>query len=132
MVDALLKLPPLPPTASSPSVRETQKTTQRPQKDQLPFADVLNRQAASCESLTFSAHAQARLATRSIQLTTQQIARLEDGVQQAAQKGAKDSLVMMDNLAFIVSVRNRTIVTAVDGAAKQGNVFTQIDSAVIV
>jgi len=72
------------------------------------------------------------LLSRSINLTGEQMARLQNGVSQAAQKGARESLVMMDNLAFIVSVTNRTVVTAVDKAASSGNVFTQIDSAVIV
>lgn len=82
--------------------------------------------------VNFSTHAQARLATRHIQLSETQLARLQHGVDQAAQKGAKDSLVMLDNLAFIVSVGNRKVVTAIAGAAQSGNVFTQIDSAVIV
>jgi len=132
MMDTVHKLPPLTPTTSPSRVHESGKAAQLPKKDQTPFANVLDQQAAVGEPLTFSAHAQTRLATRSIQLSTQQLARLEGGVQQAARKGAQDSLVMMDDLAFIVSVRNRTVVTAVDGAVKQGNVFTQIDSAVIV
>jgi flagellar operon protein len=96
------------------------------------FSDLLAGQLSSGNSVNFSAHAQSRLTSRSIQLTNQQMDRLQHGVNQAAQKGAKDSLVMVDNLAFIVSVSNRTVVTAVDGAAHNGNVFTQIDSAVIV
>jgi flagellar operon protein len=132
MVDAIHKLPLLPPTTTPTSVGAPHKPTHLPKPEQAAFADVLDGQVATDEPLTFSAHAQSRLATRSIALDSQQLARLENGVQQAAQKGAKDSLVMMDNLAFIVSVRNRTVVTAVDGAAQQGNVFTKIDSAVIV
>jgi len=96
------------------------------------FDELLNTELEGTASLSFSAHAQSRLASRQIQLTPQQVSRLQGAVHQAAEKGARDSLVLVDNLAFIVSVANRTVVTAVDRAAQTGNVFTQIDSAVIV
>jgi flagellar operon protein len=57
---------------------------------------------------------------------------LNRGVGQAAQKGAKDSLVLLDNLALLVNIRNRVVVTAMDDARTRENVFTQIDSTVIV
>jgi flagellar operon protein len=132
MLDAIKRLPPIPGTpgiqpSARPSAPQPASQGNRPQ-----FGDILSDKLATTAPLTFSAHAQSRLLTRSIQLTGQQMERLANGVNQAAQKGAKESLVVMDNLAFIVSVPNRTVVTAVDGAAKSGNVFTQIDSAVIV
>ena len=81
--------------------------------------------------MKFSAHAQNRLLHRQISLTEPQMSRLEKGVSEAAEKGAQSSLVMLDNLALIVSVRNRTVVTALDQAQNSSHVFTQIDSAVI-
>jgi flagellar operon protein len=132
MIDAIRRLPPLPGTTGIEPASKTQAPAKTPDKQSPQFSDILNDRLAGSVPLSFSAHAQSRLMTRSIQLTGQQMERLQSGVNQAAQKGARESLVVMDNLAFIVSVPNRTVVTAVDGAAKNGNVFTQIDSAVIV
>lgn len=94
------------------------------------FQQVLERQLTP-EEIRFSAHAQQRLALRS-GLTDSELKRLEDGVAKAAQKGARESLILMDNLALIVSVKNRTVITAVDGQRMKESVFTNIDSAVIV
>jgi flagellar operon protein len=96
------------------------------------FTQVLEKTLQRGTPLAFSAHARARLVERQIALTPNQMDRLEKGVGQAAQKGAKDSLVLMDNLALLVNIRNRTVITAMDDARTQENVFTQIDSTVIV
>jgi len=132
MLDAVKRLPPLPGAQGvQPSLNPT-ASAKTPAGKGAQFSDILTDKLGTSEPLNFSAHAQSRLMTRSIQLTGQQMERLQHGVNQAAQKGSRESLVVMDNLAFIVSVPNRTVVTAVDGAAKSGNVFTQIDGAVIV
>ncbi|MBP2662588.1 MAG: flagellar operon protein [Firmicutes bacterium] len=81
----------------------------------------------------FSQHALQRLNSRKIQLDSTQLNKLSQAVEKAAQKGAKESLVLMnDNLAFVVSVKNKTVITAMDGANIKDNVFTNIDSAVII
>lgn len=81
----------------------------------------------------FSQHALQRLNSRKIQLDSNQLNKLSQAVEKAAQKGAKESLILMnDNLAFVVSVKNKTVITAMDGANIKDNVFTNIDSAVIV
>jgi flagellar operon protein len=80
----------------------------------------------------FSHHAELRLKQRGIQLMPEQLAKLEQAIDKAASKGAKDSLMLMNDMALIVNVKNRTVVTAMDGAALKDNVFTQIDSAVII
>lgn len=79
--------------------------------------------------LKFSRHALDRLRTRNVNLGSNEVERLGNAVEQAGQKGARESLVMLDELAFVVSVRNRTVITALQG--KQSGVFTSIDSAVI-
>lgn len=81
--------------------------------------------------LTFSRHAQERLDARKIQLNDTDLANLQSAVNRAEEKGSKDSLVLLRDMAFIVSVRNRTVVTAMDNAHMKENVFTNIDSAVI-
>ena len=96
-----------------------------------PFSEILReKQAAETGELRFSKHANERMATRNIDLTDEQFKRLENGAMLAGKKGILESLVMVDNLAFIVNIKNNTVVTAVnDGEEK---VFTNIDGAVIV
>lgn len=96
------------------------------------FRDVLEQVSRSKENVNFSKHANERLLSRNIQLSDAQMERLNDGVQQAKQKNINESLVMMDNLAFIVNVKNNTVITAMDQEANDSNVFTNIDGAVIV
>jgi flagellar operon protein len=94
------------------------------------FQDLLS-QELNGGGLRFSKHAQARLAQRNIQLTPEHLDRLGDAVSRAAAKGARESLILMDDLALIVSVQNQTVITATDAASRRENVFTNIDSAVI-
>lgn len=82
-------------------------------------------------SLHISAHAQQRLAAREIDLTPDQMGRLEDATSQAASKGGRESLILLDNLAFVVSVPNRTVITAMERDQLKESVFTNIDSAVL-
>jgi flagellar operon protein len=94
------------------------------------FADALS-QADSSQQLQFSKHALARVERRGIALDPSTLGRLSKGVQQAASKGSRDSLVLVDGTAFVVSVSNRTVITAVGSEHMKDNVFTNIDSAVI-
>lgn len=79
--------------------------------------------------LVFSKHANERLLSRNIDLSDSQLERLQNGTRRAGEKGIKESLVVVDNLAFIVNVRNNTVITAVN--EKDDKVFTNIDGAVI-
>lgn len=83
-------------------------------------------------SIRFSAHAQARLQSRQIALDAEALRRVENAVDRAAEKGSRESLLLMDNIALIVSVRNRTVITAIDKENLKDNVFTNIDSAVVL
>lgn len=94
-------------------------------------AEPLSAMAARA-NVKFSGHAQARLASRRITLSGDDVARLGSAMTQAAAKGAKDSLMLMDKTAFVVSVANRTIITAVAQDALKENIFTNIDSAMIL
>jgi len=97
------------------------------------FADTLAQagQAAGAGDLSFSKHALARVQRRGIELDQSTLGRLSQGVQRAASKGSRDSLVLVDGTAFVVSVSNRTVITAVGSEHMKDNVFTNIDSAVI-
>lgn len=102
-------------------------TTQTvPKEDGARFEDLLQDQ------LKVSGHAKTRLESRNIELGQAEWQRVLGGVEKAAAKGAKESLVMVDNVALVVSVKNRTVITAVDSEHLRDNVFTNIDSAVIV
>ena len=101
------------------SVRESGKT----------FEEVFKEKS---EGLRFSKHAGERLAMRNINLTDSQIQRLEEGTQKASKKGIKESLMIMDNMAFIVNVTNSTVITAMDQTEQRENIFTNIDGAVIM
>ena len=80
--------------------------------------------------LIFSKHANTRLSSRDLNLSSEQMKRVETGVFKAWQKGVNDSLVIVDGLALVVSVKNRTVITAME--TDNENVFTNIDGAVIV
>ncbi len=95
------------------------------------FAEVFNDRLATAP-LKLSAHAQQRLNSRQIELTPQDWERIQKGVEKAAAKGAREALVLTEKAALVVSIRNRTVITAVDPASMKENVFTNIDSAVIV
>lgn len=94
------------------------------------FKEVLEQKLAG--ELKFSQHAQERLKSRHIALGETEIKQLQDAVNRARAKGARESLVLMGDLALVVSVKNNTVITAVDGASLRENVFTNIDSAVII
>ena len=81
--------------------------------------------------LEFSKHAMRRIEQRGLRLDDQRIERLEQAVGRAQEKGSRDSLILLDELALVVSVRSRTVVTAMDEASRSDHVFTNIDSVVI-
>jgi len=94
--------------------------------DGMSFADALSQ----TQNLRFSNHAQKRLEARNINLTDDGMNRLANAVDKAEKRGGKESLVMVDDMAFIVNVRDRLVVTALDSKNRGEGVFTQIDSVV--
>lgn len=95
------------------------------------FNQVLYREMQNVQEVKFSRHAMERLEARKITLNGEQISRLQGAVDKAEAKGSRESLILIDDLAFVVSVKNKTVITAVDGDNRKENVFTNIDSAVI-
>ncbi len=124
MVDPVSGLPP----SSSPRIRPAGQpavagATGAPEQR---FDQVLER-----SRLAFSKHALRRIEQRGLQLDQARLDRLEAAVDRAEAKGSRDSLVLLDELALVVSVRNHTVVTAMDEASRKEHVFTNIDSVVI-
>lgn len=109
----------IPPTVSRNPANKTANTE--------PFQSVLDEHL-----LKFSGHASKRLEQRGIQLNSEQLRKIGSAIDKAAAKGSKESLLLMQDMALIVNVKNRTVVTAMDENSMKNNVFTQIDSAVIV
>lgn len=97
-------------------------------ENQTSFQDVLQQELG----VKFSQHALQRLQSRDIKMGPAELNKLNNAVEKAAQKGAKESLILMNDLALVVSVKNKTVITAMDGASMKDNVFTNIDSAVII
>ena len=95
------------------------------------FASVLAHSTTAAQAPTFSRHALERVNRRGIQLDQSTLQRLAGGVSRAATKGSKAAVVFVDNTAFVVSVPNNTVVTAVGSEHMREHVFTNIDSAVI-
>ena len=104
------------------------------QSSDISFEEILRQKQGLTETseLKFSKHAAMRLESRNINLTDEQNVRLESGVQKASEKGINESLVLVDSLAFIVNVPNKTVVTAIDQQEATENIFTNIDGAVII
>ena len=103
--------------------------------DQKSFGEILSQKSEGVSQgseIRFSKHASNRLATRQIEIDSSMVERLEDGMHRAGEKGIKDSLVIMDQLAFIVNVPSNTVITAMDQTESKDNIFTNIDGAVIV
>jgi flagellar operon protein len=101
----------------------------------LSFQDILSGKtdtAKDAGEVKFSKHAVNRLTDRNIELTKEQVERLNLGAAKAGEKGINESLVLIDSLAFIVNVPNATVITAMDQTETDENVFTNIDGAVIM
>lgn len=98
---------------------------------QRSFAATLAQETERLQSLKISAHAERRLNSSNIRLSDSDVQRIDGAVQRASEKGANQSLIMLDDLALVVSVRNRVVITAVDDARTRDGVFTNIDSVVI-
>lgn len=96
------------------------------------FDKILKEKMAFSEQVKFSKHATMRLNSRQIELSDEQIKKLQIGIEKAEEKGIRDSLVLIDKIALVVNVRSRTVVTAIDSNGDKEAVFTNIDGAVIV
>lgn len=102
------------------------------QNQNVSFEELLKKKQEGLEELKFSKHADGRLQSRNITLTENQKQRLEDGAKKARGKGIQESLVLIDQLAFIVNVKNNTVITAMSQDETNETIFTNIDGAVII
>jgi len=96
------------------------------------FKATLNQAVRKAEGVQFSAHARARLHSRGVVLDQAKLEALSKAIDKAEAKGARESLVLSDEAAYVVSVTNRTVISAFDRDNLRDGVFTAIDSAVIL
>ena len=114
-------------------LKKTSKAAQVVNSQGLSFEEIWKQKTGEVDSeIRFSKHASNRLADRNLTLSDNQLSRLTEGLRKAGEKGIKESLVMVDQLAFIVNVPSNTVITAMDQTQARENVFTNIDGAVIV
>jgi flagellar operon protein len=99
---------------------------------QTSFKEMFSLELSGGRDVTFSKHASQRLHSRGIELSDEQLTKVADAVDKAAAKGSKETLVLTDDAALVVSVVNRTVITAFDREHLREGVVTSIDSAVII
>lgn len=129
-MDSNVRFPNQPVQPSTPvrqPVKQPLKTGTQP-----AFAQVWQQELQKGEAVKFSAHALQRLQTRSIKLGADDLAKINDAVAAAERKGARSSLLLYDDIAMVASIRNKTIITAMNGEELREHIFTNIDSAVII
>lgn len=124
-INSIIPVRPLP-------VSPTQGRSPAPKENKTAFQEAFQRELERGQGLKFSAHAEKRLKERNIVLAREDLAKIDQAVKQAEAKGSRESLIIYGDLALIASVRNKTVVTALDGKSSEDHVFTNIDSAVIV
>jgi|APMed6443717190_1056831.scaffolds.fasta_scaffold00412_12 flagellar operon protein len=110
-----------------PIVKESGFQQANNQQVKSHFDEIFSREISKVK---LSKHAQQRLESRDIVLSENEMDKINDAVQKAEAKGSKDSLVMMNNTAFLVNIPNKTVITAMSLANASENVFTNIDSVV--
>jgi len=114
-------------------INQTQNTTRNVNaidNKKSTFESLLQKQIHKTQNLKFSKHALERLEERKIELTIQEVDKISNAITKAATKGIKETLIIMDNKAFIASVPNRTVITAATYNQLKDNVFTNIDGAI--
>jgi flagellar operon protein len=121
----------LPNPIKGPSVQPPSSVKPASSGNKGSFAGVLESRINESK-VKFSSHAQERLKERGIKLGDKELEKLEGAVSSVAAKGGNDSLIMVGDAALLVSVKNRTVITAFDRNNLEGNVFTRIDSAAVV
>lgn len=114
------------------SYGNSQKNKVKDNKEITDFKQILNKQIKKEESFTISAHAAQRLDSRNITLNHGDMEKINHGINLASEKGAKESLILYKDVILVTSIKNRTIITALDKNQSEGNVITNIDSVVLL
>lgn len=111
--------------------KDINKNINKNTNEKIEFKDILEKEINKNNSFNISKHAQQRLKDRNIILDDEDMKAINDGLNLAQKKGSQDSLILYKDVAFVASVKNRTIITAVE-KNNEDNVFTNIDSVVLI
>ncbi|HBS59468.1 MAG: TIGR02530 family flagellar biosynthesis protein [Bacillota bacterium] len=109
--------------------RETSPNVRQQEQPGITFQQVLKQEITG---IKFSQHAQQRLRVRNIQVTDRELQKMNAGLEKVSGKGGKAALFLMGDVAMVVNVPNKTVITVMDGQNMKENVFTNIDSAIIL
>ncbi len=115
-----------------PSVPPNSGQTQKNVNQGQSFNSILQKEISSNTEVKFSKHALERLESRNIKLNKEDISKINDAVNKAAEKGVKEALIIMGNTALVTSIKNKTVITAATEDTLKNSVFTNIDGAVII
>lgn len=111
---------------------KTKKVNPNRKSDIKSFDNIFKQTIQQNQEVKFSKHANLRLSSRNINITKEQMQKINQGIINAGQKGIKESLVLVDDIALVVNVENKTVVTALDKKESKEHIFTNIDGAVIL
>lgn len=112
---------------TSPNINQGQNI-----KPNQGFGSILQQEISNQVEVKFSKHALLRLQDRNINLSKEDISKINDAVNKASEKGVKEALIILGNTALVTSIRNKTVITAATEENLKNNVFTNIDGAVII
>lgn len=130
-VDNRLKInQPLNPVRKKDQIDKNKQLDKSSKK--VSFKKLLDKKIKDKTGVEFSKHAKQRMISRGIKVSEKQLNKLKNAVEKADEKGSKDSLIMVDKVAYVVSVENKTVITAINDDNVKENVFTNIDSAVFM
>lgn len=123
-----------PIVSGNPLIEQTQKvdTDVNENADKDSFKSILTEMLRKNSEVNFSKHAVKRAIDHNIELTDDNLSRLNEGVKMASEKNLEEPLILVGNTAFLVNIPNNTVITAVDSSDMKGNVFTNIDGTVII
>jgi len=113
-------------------IAERGQTKASGKSDPGSFKDMFSKELASSTGVSFSKHAEQRLYSRGIELSDTTLSKIADAIDRAGKKGSKETLILTDEAALVVSVNNRTVVTVFDRNNLREGVVTSIDSAVVL
>ena len=112
--------------------REKTAKQEGPLREQESFQSLLEAQINSESKVKFSRHAMERVAQRNVEVSSQTMERLNQGVRMAEEKGLKEPLILVDSTAYLVNVKNNRVITVVNDENLKGTVFTNIDGTVMI
>lgn len=116
----------------SPSVQVPDRVKDGKADEKDSFRAILEENIQRASDVNFSSHAVKRAVDHNIELTDESLERLNKGVKMAEEKNLEEPLILVGQAAFLVNVKNNTVITTVDSNDLQGKVFTNIDGTVIV